>query len=375
MAEKRHHRYGPSTLDSLSRCVRFKYNDSDEDAADEGTMLHAAFESRDLTGLDEEQRRCVSTILSYVEALKFEHGMTPADWKDLAEFDVELQGLTYGCADRILFCSKLGILHVIDAKFTRVDKSHEQQLCTYGAAFTEHANSAVPGAVKRVFTHVVAPRLGPLEPHEYDADTLVKEVREYIEALYERIEDPFTQPTPHEDLCGKCGRAARCPALGKVVTTVTRGLGLPLPEVFAPDALVSLRDRAIAQVLAGVVINWGEQIKKNNAAFVGGGGEIPGYRMMTRSTGLRVPKEATREAIEAVRKVIGLGEEETLKCCNLVIGDLIALVASDRGLSDAEAKELVRDTLEDIVSEGTCSFLTKEKRIADGALLTQVIGG
>ena len=53
---KRHHRYGPSMLDNLSNCIRFKYIPfKDDDAASEGTLLHEAYETESLIGLDDEQ--------------------------------------------------------------------------------------------------------------------------------------------------------------------------------------------------------------------------------------------------------------------------------------------------------------------------------
>lgn len=378
MAERTHHRYGPSTLDSLDLCVRFKFKESEDmdDAATEGTLLHEAFETGNLAGLNEEQARCVTTIGSYVGALKFEKGMTPADWTDGSEVDIELEGLTYGRADRILFCQKTKRLHVIDAKFTRVDSSHSAQLKTYGAAYAEMLNRNEPGSVETVITHVVAPRLGPCEPEEYDAGMLVKQVRSHIEALYARIEDPFEPPTPHEDTCARCARASRCPALGQVVATVSRGIGLPLPDVFAPNAVVSLKDRAVAQVLAGAMINWGEQVKKNNSGFVDETGtDIPGFKRVQRTTGLRVPKENTARAIETLETVFSLGEDVTLGCCSLTVGDVVYAVAMKEGIPEAEAKDRVREALAEVSVEGSCSFLSKEKRLADGVILGKLLVG
>ena len=374
MAE-RHHRYGPSTLDSLSKCVRFKYKECDDGAADEGTMLHAAFETGNLSGLDEEQARCVTTIRDYVEALKFENGMTPADWEDHAELEVELKGLTFGRADRMLLCRKLGILHVIDAKFVRTESSsYGMQLRTYGAAYAELLNSEYPDTVKTVVTHVVAPRLGPSEPVSYDAGLLIKDVRQFIESLYARIEDPFEQPSPHEDLCAKCARASRCPALGKAVVQVSRAMGLPMPETFAPESLVSVRDRAVAHVLAGALENWAEQVKKGNTEFVASGGEIPGFKVTRRSTGLRVPKERTRDALNAIEKTFGIPKDDLLGYCSVTLGDVVKGVAFSEGLPEAEAKERVRVALGDAALEGSCTFLQKEKRISDAALLGSLVG-
>lgn len=378
MAERTHHRYGPSTLDALDLCVRFKFRETEDmdDAATEGTQLHEAFETGNLSGLDEEQARCVTTIRNYVDAIKFENGMTPADWTDGSEVDIELEGLTYGRADRILFCRKTKRLHVIDAKFTRVDSGHANQLRTYGAAYAEMCNRNEPGSVETVITHVVAPRIGPCEPEEYDANVLVKDVRMHIENLYARIEDPFEPPTPHEDLCARCARASRCPALGKVVTTVLKGIGLPLPDVYAPEAIVSLKDRAIVQVLAGAMINWGEQVKKNNSAFVDSTGtDIPGFKVVRRTTGLRVPKEKTAAALEALAGTFSLGDDVTLGFCSLTVGDVVAAVALSEGIPEAEAKDRVREALADIAVEGSCSFLSKEKRLADGVILSKLLVG
>ena len=378
MAERTHHRYGPSTLDSLDLCVRFKFKESEDmdDAATEGTLLHEAFETGNLAGLDEEQRNCVSLIRNYVGALKFEKGMTPADWVDGSEVDIELEGLTYGRADRILFCRKTKRLHVVDAKFTRVSSGHENQLRTYGAAYAEMCNRNEPGSVETVITHVVAPRIGPCEPEEYDAAILIADVRRHIEALYARIEDPFEPPTPNEDLCARCARASRCPALGKVVTTVLKGIGLPLPDVYAPEAIVSLKDRAIVQVLAGAMVNWGEQVKKNNAEFVEASGQdIPGFKVVRRTTGLRVPKDKTAEALKALSVSFGLGDDVALGCCSITVGDVVAAVSLGEGITESEAKERVREALMDIAIEGSCSYLSKEKRLADGVILQRLLVG
>ena len=368
--ESGHHQYGPSALDALSQCVRFKYNDSDDDAATEGTLLHKAFETGDLAGLDDEQKQCVTAIRGYAESLKYENGASPADWEDLAETGIALEGLTFGTPDRVLINRKQRLAHVIDAKYTRLDKEHGMQLRTYGAAIVEK----YPGEIDTVETHVVAPRLGRTDRERHCAPVLVKAVRDHIEALYARIEDPFTPPTPCEDLCGKCARASKCPAFSKAVTAVSRGIGLPLPSMFAPNAIVSLRDRAVAQVLAGALTNWSEQVKSANLEFVAGGGEIPGYRLTRRSTGMRVPKERTGEAL-ALLQVAGVSPEAAIGCCSLTIGDVVSAVSFACGVPESVAKDQVRAALADVAREGFCQFLSKENRVSDDALMLQVTAG
>lgn len=360
-----HALYGPSAIDSLSLCVRFRYNDSDNDAADEGTLMHKAFETGNLAGLDDEQKQCVEAARVYVDSLKYEGGAEPSEWTDLAEVRLELKGLTFGTSDRLLVNEKRKSAHVVDFKATRRESSHGWQLRTYGACAVERYPF-----LEKVTTHIVAPRLREPEREEYGAAKLLADVREHIERLYARIADPAEPPTPDEDLCCKCANAATCPALGRSVAAVARGVSLPLPDAFSPDAIVSLRDRAFAQVLAGAMINWGEQVKKNNAAFVEETGtDIPGFRRSKRSTGLRVPKENVPAAADALRDAFGMSVRDVLSCCGITVGDVIARVALTQGVPEAEAKDMVRGALAELAVEGSCQFLAKEKRVSDAALL------
>lgn len=363
-----HHLFGPSSLDALSGCVRFKYNDSDADAATEGTELHKAFETGDLSGLDDEQRQCVTAIRNFVESLKYSGGSAPEEWEDLPEAKLRLDALTYGTADRVLINRTRKRACVIDAKFTHRETAHDFQLRAYGACVAE-----MWPEVETVETHVAAPRLNDIASKSYDARLLLRGTRAEIEALYARIEDPATPPEQHEDLCCKCANAVSCPALGATVTVVARGLGLPMPDRFAVDAITTPRDRACAQVLAGALANWSEQVKKLNAAYVEeSGDEIPGFKLTRRSTGLRVPKDRTADALSAAKEAFGLPEHTLLGCCSMTVGDVVKAAAEAQGVPEAVAKEHVREALADIAVEGSCAFLTKTKRLSDAALLKQV---
>ena len=92
---KRHHRYGPSMLDSLSNCIRFKYIPfKDDDAASEGTLLHEAYETENLIGLDDEQTMMVQAIIDYTNSILATKG-GPEMWEEIKEGKVELIDLTY----------------------------------------------------------------------------------------------------------------------------------------------------------------------------------------------------------------------------------------------------------------------------------------
>jgi hypothetical protein len=114
-------------------------------------------------------------------------------------------------------------------------------------------------------------------------------------------------------------------------------------------------------------------VKKLNAAYVEeSGDEIPGFKLTRRSTGLRVPKDRTADALGAAKEAFGLPERTLLGCCSMTVGDVVKAAAEAQGVPEAVAKEHVREALADIAVEGSCAFLTKTKRLSDAALLKQV---
>lgn len=356
---KKHARYSPSTLDNLSKCIRFKYVDTDQSAANEGTELHKAYETGNLSGLNEEQEQTVTKVIDYTRSL-----MATGDWVEIAEMKLTLEDLTYGTADRVLIHKTEPIAHVLDAKFGRLPADYDFQIQTYGAALVEKLRKE-GRELGKIITHVVAPRQDLIDTQTYAPSELLSAIRKEITELYEKIDDPFNPPTPHDDLCGKCARAARCPAMGNVVASAAPRMGLPLPSSFAPDAMVSVRDRAIAQVLAGAFETWAKQIKKNNATFAREGGQVPGYKLINRSTGLRIPSELTPLAITALVEGAGMNPNTIMESCSLAIGRLTKNIAAEQNSSEAEIKATIRNILGDIAEEGTASFLQKTKRITD----------
>jgi hypothetical protein len=381
----KHARFGPSTLDSLSKCIRFKYYDTDDGAATEGSELHAACEAESVKGLSEDQARMVQACLDYIDGLKQTEG-GPKCWDDVKELEVELEDLTFGTADRILTHRAKPIIHVCDYKFIRVEGiGHNFQVRTYGAAYLDkytipYLDDPTQLEPYAVHTHVIAPRIDSYERQEHNGYELWKSVREEIEALYARIDNPWNPETPDEVLCAKCARASRCPSVSKTAAVVATRLGLPLPQDFAPNAVVAPKDRAIAQVIAGALDTWATQIKKDNAEWAS---QDPanvealaehGLKYVTRSTGIRVPSEFVPAAIQTL-KDRGIPEELILENVTLKLPGIIKAYASIGTESEAEVRAEVRSALEGMVTEGSTKFLQKAKRIQDQLLLEQLNKG
>lgn len=395
---KTHARHSPSKLDALSMCIRFKYKERTDDSADEGAMLHRACETGNVTGLTEQQKLDVMMARSYADMLV---AAVPSEWVVFREPKLTLGELTYGHADFVAYNSTRNRIVVADYKFTRVDTNHRFQVMTYGAAFVHMLCKAcqdgttslelsddhgrVLGQVPvpewsaladtNVDMHVIAPRIGS-EPDvvQMNAMVLMSTAIKDIEQLYARIDDPFLPPTPDESVCGNCARAAGCPALNQVVAHAATGiLGLPVPSVFAPgNSEVSARDRALAQVLRGVFDNWGEQIGKMNTEFVKSGGEIPGFRLQSRSNGVKVNPWATQTAIVALRS-LGYTDEELLAACTLSVSALAKHKAETSALTEGEAKDQIRQVLGDLATESTSTFLAKVKRTKDSEMVTALL--
>jgi len=371
---KSHHIRGPSSLDALSKCCRFKYGEFDAEAASEGTELHAAFEVESVKGLTQDQAKDVQACIDYVNSLKASEG-GPDCWQDSKEVPVELEGLTFGTADRRLIHKSKPIVHVIDAKFTRVESDHVRQLMAYGAGTVEMLRNKGITIPFRVTLHTIEPRLGDIKTEEWDGDTLLKAAREDIEAIYAREENPWNPETPHEDVCCKCARASYCPSLNATAVQVAQRIGLPMPSVLEPGAVVSSLDMARLQVLAGALENWAKATKQANAQYAADTGEVPeGFKLVTRSTGIRVPKENTPQALQQLEEA-GLDRVLILESCSLTLGDLVEKMHQYMGMAKPDAKELVREALGDLAQEGACSFLQKSKRITDEALLLQLNEG
>ena len=367
----KHARFGPSSLDALSRCIRFKYSDINEDAALEGTMLHKAAETGDLAGLDEDQAQDVSQVRAAVDALK--NG--PGTWLDFAEHKATLQDLTFGTADRVLINFEQGIVYVIDYKFTRVAGDHEFQARTYGAAVYEMMVEAERSKIKQVITYVIAPRLNIIEIGEYDPDELLARVRKDITELYKRIDNPWNPPTPHGDLCAKCARIVGCPAAGTTMLAVAKAKGLPLPSVFDINAPVTTTDRALVQAVAMLAENWSKEVKQKNTEFVKATGQdIPGFALRQRSTGARVDKTDTPLAVMMLKQD-GFNEDEILQACKLSLNDLAKVHAETTTDTIRETKDRLKELLGAITREGVAEYLQKTKRVSEEQLIMQITQG
>ncbi len=116
---------------------------------------------------------------------------------------------------------------------------------------------------------IIQPHLGLIDVETIPLETIEAAGQE-MRDLNEQLKYPFNQPDPsNPDRCARCRWATECPAVTSAVQRfVNRAELLPLPEQFDPSALVSERDRVIAQDLASILATWCDRIKSANKEYL-----------------------------------------------------------------------------------------------------------
>lgn len=141
-----------------------------------------------------------------------------------------------------------------------------------------------------------------------------------------------------------------------------------MPSAFAPDAIVAVEDRARAQVVARALINWSEQVLKNNNEFVKGNPEatIPGHGKVVRKGNLSISDTAT--ALQTLRAFLSV--DQILMTVKLSLPKLAEAVAMSSGKKQEEAREYLESQLEGCLARGPdIVYLQRKKTLTDQQLL------
>lgn len=316
----KHHQHSPSQLRNFELCARFLPEKSDRtnEAADEGTALHAACETEVLIGLDMEQREAVSKCLAYIDTLP-----KPEGTKDYREYRVSVPRITRGTIDRLIIRPD-GVAYLIDYKFGRnpVDLAKDN---LQGQAYALGVFHKFP-LVHSIAVVFLCPRqLEDDQPHVYrraDIPTIMMRIAS-VKAAARSKTAPYT---PNPSACARCGRKTRCPALIERAALVAQAYGgLPAPTHFDPGSLVSPEDRAKAQALASVLEKWAQEVREANLrAVLEEGAEIPGYKLAHRKGHRRVV--AMMPLLEEIEKY-GVTLSDFVSECSIPMGGVERLVS------------------------------------------------
>lgn len=366
-----HARFSPSKLEALDVCpcysrVQVEENsDGGETMAERGTRLHKVMEVKDFALCKDEieTNGCTNAAL-FVEGAETAIGPNP---EVHAEVKLTVGNLTWGTADRVSVWPSLRKALVVDYKFIRSENvsppGRNLQLECYVAGVFEMFPE-----VDEVSSALVAPLINWAPPvYVYTRAVDYPKILDHIKAVVETANDPFKKPVSG-DMCSTCAQASRCPALGHTAALVARGNGLPLPESFAPDAIVRVEDRAKAQLVARALANWSEQVLKNNNEYVrqNPDAEIPGHSKVTRKGTLRINDTAT--ALQELRAVLTV--DQILATVKLSLPQLTEAIAMSSGQKPAAAREFLEAQLEGCLDRGPdVVYLQRKKSATDAQLL------
>ena len=201
-----------------------------------------------------------------------------------------------GTADWV-FVTRDGMCYVIDWKYGQQPvpaEDNEQLRCYALMVYLEYERlrddmPALP-EIKSITVGIVQPALSSSELVELPLSELPL-IESEIREINDRVINPVKLPdASNPDVCRRCEYLTSCPAVTKGVALATHAFGLPMPENFDPGALVSDRDRVVAQDLATILEAWSSQVKAKNKEYaIANGGTIAGiYNLTTRSNGVEL---------------------------------------------------------------------------------------
>lgn len=301
-----HAKHSPSSLRYKELCPGWQKTELAGEAAAEGTAMHHAAETGDMTGLTEEQRAQVQECLDYIKPLV-------ADAQEVhRELKLDVAGLTRGTADLLAIYPETA--HVVDFKFGRwpVD---DAEINLQGWAYAVGAFTRFP--VEQVTVHFLMPRLDEATRHTFRRSELPRMI-ERIETVIARAEEPEPQLNPDPKACQYCAAKGRCPALAAKALMIPRNMHWDLPAELDPAAITSPAAMSKVMQIVPLIESWASEIKARALDMARQGDEIPGYTLRHRS-GKRVVKDLL-PAWSILNEEFGVELDEFLPACSVSIG-------------------------------------------------------
>ena len=390
-------RVSPSALPATAVCPRFRPNGEDNDAAAEGTMLHACLEelvlqpsatwenwirtreiSSEHMSLLEEAVRQLRGIVTGCELkavpdmrLRLRGGKprrSPLKPGIYPEVEIDRGGGRHGYID-VLIVMPDGRIVILDWKFERGEKDHWLQLAAYAC----DVNRLCP-AHDFFECRIVAPRLRDAEPevHMFDRAEL-EAARRTIAAIEERADrsanDPSIPGCPN-DACGFCHWSGSCPYQSDATVTVAdraditsviakgtpfAGMPLTLRTLSSPaDSAERGFRRMFMKCVSAAVDAW----KKDDTAWLdaqrrtGGRPEIPGWNVRWQNGKSTLDSDRMEEVRSALMSKLGMTETDVMNVSKVDRKLLVEFMAVHGGLGAEEADLAVEKVLDPYMKTG-----------------------
>ena len=224
-----HAKISPSSLNYRKQCRAYEPTHTDNAAATEGTLLHAAIENEFFDALDAEQMELVNKCLGFLKPMK----------KGADEIHNELRvniemgpHTTFGTADVVII--KGNLCYLVDFKFGRnsvPDASQNLQAAAYALGVFD----AFP-AIDEIQVWFLLPRRDETSHCTLHRKDLVK-VRKTLETLYDEVTQASPPRTP-SSACQYCNLAGECSELTGSALSLKSGLEpITIPDDKMPSEM------------------------------------------------------------------------------------------------------------------------------------------
>ena len=278
----------PSNLPKLAVCACYESNPVAGPAAARGRMLDRAFRA-ELLGLDERKPLSEKLTADENSAVKWAVAMVQSMaggeriFADEEDCRVQVLGIP-GTADAVV---PTRLIH-FDLK-SGVKRNYREQMAAYALAFMEACFATSWTA------HLLYCDLREIETLRFTYE----EAFELVDRTVKAFHDPGKSPTPCE-YCSWCAKADTCPAR---LALVADGLKAA-KDSFDFDAVVA-DAKTLSEFLraCAVVEEFRDRAKKAAVERLKTGGELPGWRLVTR----RGPQFIDPQSVGHHIKEIGFG--------------------------------------------------------------------
>lgn len=400
----------PSALPHVAECPRWvscpdgKASKALEEAADEGTLIHAKME--ELAGVPEpewdahidgdketepNQKELIKACATQVRDL-FQFGLPVfvlAKWPEndshyqlqdvckdgkgvFAEASVDPVVCQPGTADLVYVCGNRAVL--VDYKVVRIIRDHDFQLMAYAVGVFK----AMP-AVNYVEVRIVTPRLGEAHANvtyeRYGSGPLsLSHIEAMLNEVVERHLDPFTPGCPGEG-CSMCAGNGRCP--WQMATL--RDVPSDIAEMIVPGVWTAMLNavtpelRGARRRLKKVVDAWSDAVQEDDKmwALTTTDTELPGFTKSVSAGRASLDKDRLLDANLALMQNFSLTAEGLLAYCAPDKARLTEYVSMQEAKSKKEAEACIGAVLAPYTVRGadivTFRAVKKEKLIKGGA--------
>lgn len=358
MSKRYKWRVSPSRFESSTGCACFEQKPFQTEYTLAGTNLHEIVE-KDLPtdSVSATEAGYVAYCREWLAKIHQAHELAI----EIRELKVkECDAHPRGILDYVALTTT-GLLIIADWKFgsQRVKPPNENfQLKAYAkmalSYFQELEDAKLP-EVSEVMIGIVMPQLQLIEFEEWSLEDVEKGILDCKE-INDRVCDPFKEPDASDpDKCSACVHFQQCPLMQNALTeTLHKNNMLPIPAYFAPDAIVSDKERIIAQDLAKILETWIEEIRRNNREYASrNNGTIGGvYNMSHRSSGFKM-----ENVQDFAQRLLDDGlistPDEMFSLVSVsqqgVVNGLLNKLALD--MKPGEVKGLVKDAFEELGEE------------------------